>query len=318
MKTLVKFLKENLSNMNESLIAEAFSCSYFKEIANQLKEIKRPREYEYLFGVKNWTFKELNEKNRFLIPWDKLKDDDFIVYKKDDNSKDKKAIIKNVLSDEDNIEYCVILLRDPETNKFMYLISPAGFIVSLTDNTGIIGNALKRAVGSWNDKEYKNITKKDRKAILDDYDIYYAKLSQSMIDELVKKAKERKDYKDWIYSIEHTSKLWDEYNRKLGKIDLSKGEGSFVKDFDNRIKNIKEMLEKIETHFNMSLCLIDYTAYLHTTRIDTFERWIKEYYDSLKSGDAEKVGLCHRNLVNRLKETEDTLKEIIKKSGIED
>lgn len=318
MKTLVNFLKENLSNINEALINEAFSCSYFREIANQLKDIKRPREIQYLFGVKNWTFKEVNEKNRFLIPWDKLKDDDFTVYKKDDNSKEKKAIIKNVLSNEDNVEYCVVLLRDPETNKFNYLITPAGFIVSLTDDTGMTGNALKRAVGPWDDKEYKNITKKDRREILDNNDIYYAKLSQSMIDELVKKAKERKDYKDWVYAIEHTSKLWDEYNRKLGKLDLSKGEGTFVKDFDKKIQTIKELLEKIETHFNMSLSAVDYTTYLRTIKVEVFEKWIKDYYEALKAGDAERVGLDHRNIVYQLKETEKNLRELIEKSGIDD
>lgn len=312
MKSLREYIMESMQ-----IVTESFACSYFKEIDKQLRSQGVQKRADRFTGPINFrTVMSKRTKDYdegFDVEWDKVTDSMFKIYKADDNSRERKNVVKDIIDKRYWHGDAIVLLRDPETNEFQFALNPFGYFCSLTgdydklpkfdySSPSIHGSSMtikKHAFHNWGQSEYKNFPMKDRKVFTEGMDIYYLELTDDIKQKYLSKKELRAQFKKEAEDLIKNSEK--EQYRKLGEIDLSKNN---CQDFINKMVKKIDELEKdhaetfggdLDGGYSLYLCL-DRLRYIREKLLgDEYKQWIEDR-------NAEELGAWHTWAVENMDE----------------
>lgn len=178
-------LAYEMEEIDNHIICESLQCKLLKDIAKQLltdtDQKGRTYSWETSDNGKNKTFKDVfaDRYNAGYVNWSDVTDEDITRYTADDweeGSKTSRKItksIKDVISEKDADS--VIVVQDPTTEMFLYVIYRWGNIVALTGdkvygkNTGERIN-IRNGHSKW--IRWKDLPQRDKIKLCQNKNIY--------------------------------------------------------------------------------------------------------------------------------------------------
>ena len=192
-----QFLEETFNNIDNQIINEKLECDVLKNVAKQLigqnktqnaniKIAKKKYQEEtgntYWPGLdksNNFVFKQIfdNPYGGQLVEWSKVTNKDVTVYEPEDVDKKTEKLVKEIINAK---KEGIIIIQDPESNKFQYVIFTYGNVIRLEGSTNGDSHYYGRGatagerVGYHGPRgQFKDLTKSEKLELIQNKRIYY-------------------------------------------------------------------------------------------------------------------------------------------------
>ena len=301
-------IEKLIDNIDTQIINEKLECKVLKDVAKQLLNIKQThtqnikhskeeaaKNGSYYGGMDkthNETFKQIfgNYWNTKQVKWSEIDDSSVSVYEPedwDDNKRTKKMTkdIKEILGDKRD---ALIIIQNPDTNEFEWVIFNYNNMVKLTGSTSPNGyyqdNYAGERTGSNTGRgKWHDIPLKDKIAYAQNKRLYYIDLTGKVSD-LQKIKGERSAAKENMinldpYSLqEMAEKNRERYKKIVAQIKAKKENADQLLDECNKIiTKVAELATEIAKNPAVYADMIDPVASLSAYIYDK-----REYNPSTK------------------------------------
>ena len=192
-------INEEFMEIDSQLVCESFQCDLLKELAKQLKDqrdnekkqnddeyAKRLKEYEENgwgtpyrnSSVYSRVFKQIFGGYEGRIEWHSITDKDISkIPASDEPDKNADKSIRDVLRGS---KYNIILVKDKEDKKFLYVIFTSGSMYALTNVS--YSKHAGDILGSRHGRQWKDLTQKEKIEICQGKNLYFIDAKQSHED----------------------------------------------------------------------------------------------------------------------------------------
>ena len=296
MAKLLEYINEaqiicDFEQIDNNILCESLQCKVLKDIANQLLNDKGQDWY----SDRQYTFRKIFP-SRQRVSWSEITDDDVTFYSANDwdetgkISKKLTKSVKDVISARDNKS--VIIVQDPQTNKFTYVIFQWGAMIVLSKgNYGAVGSRT----GAWSSRRnWKDITNKEKLGICQNNNIYVIDVAKHF-DTYLKLTDERRESKKDMVLMDPQSmaqiardniKRYQEILVKR-KADRENND-ALIDEVNDVIKQVVDLTAKVAKNPSKYADIISDLSYLNTYVYDTrrteYSRVNRKYMTYGKAG----------------------------------
>lgn len=230
MKTILKYINESviesmLYTIDSNMVLESLQSSILIDVAKQMKQNVKDNSDSWY--TKSSSFKELF--GRDAIKWSEVTDDKFTVVTVDAPEKERKEMekkIRKIIKGEIN---AIIILRNPKSKEFTYLIDTWGGLKNIKTASRITNRR-------------KDLSQKEKLSYLEGRDIYFLDLTGLSSWDIKRKRQEEKrgmiEFDKW--SLDQIA----QENIKRYKEIIAKNKAQKLAEQDNISELVNETIQR--------------------------------------------------------------------------
>lgn len=232
MKNLIENINENiiesmLTSIDMNILVESLQSSILTDLAKQMKQNAKDNSDSWY--AKSSSFKNLFGKDS--IKWSEVTDDKFTIVTVDAPEKERKEIEKKVRKLIKGDITGMVIVRDPKSKEFVYLIDNWGGLKNIKTTSRITGN-----------RRNSDLNQKEKLSYLEGYDIYFLDLTGLDTWDIRKKRHDEKrgmiELDDW--SLSEIAKE----NVKRYKEIIAKNKAQKLAQEDNTSELVNEIIQR--------------------------------------------------------------------------